>query len=465
MKFGLWRLNMKLTLRNFPVLVLTVLLLGNIAVAQAQLGNSARPGMADLLEQVTPAVVNIAVKGQASAPNNPLMNDPFFRRFFEMPEQPQMRETQSVGSGVIIDAGEGHILTNHHVVDKASEITVILQDKRRVTAPLVGSDAATDIALLKIDAADLIAVPLSNSDTLRVGDLVMAIGNPFGIGQTVTTGIISALGRSVMNNDGLQDFIQTDASINPGNSGGALVDYNGELIGINSAIIAPSGGGNVGIGFAVPINMAMLVVDQLVEFGDVKRGMLGVEITDLTPDVVEALELDVKQGAVVQRVTPESPAARAGIEAGDIIVGINGNTITSMSHLRNTIGLTRAGSELEVEYLREGRRNTVKALIGESTQIASAVTGERSSTLEGMELSSIPSSHPMSGRVNGVLVSRIDQNSRAYASGVRVNDIITAVNRRPVSSPNELQQLMGQLGGTVALNILRDNQQLFLILR
>jgi serine protease DegQ len=465
MKFGLWRLNMKLTLRNFPVLVLTVLLLGNIAVAQAQLGNSARPGMADLLEQVTPAVVNIAVKGQASAPNNPLMNDPFFRRFFEMPEQPQMRETQSVGSGVIIDAGEGHILTNHHVVDKASEITVILQDKRRVTATLVGSDAATDIALLKIDAADLIAVPLSNSDTLRVGDLVMAIGNPFGIGQTVTTGIISALGRSVMNNDGLQDFIQTDASINPGNSGGALVDYNGELIGINSAIIAPSGGGNVGIGFAVPINMAMLVVDQLVEFGDVKRGMLGVEITDLTPDVVEALELDVKQGAVVQRVTPESPAARAGIEAGDIIVGINGNTITSMSHLRNTIGLTRAGSELEVEYLREGRRNTVKALIGESTQIASAVTGERSSTLEGMELSSIPSSHPMSGRVNGVLVSRIDQNSRAYASGVRVNDIITAVNRRPVSSPNELQQLMGQLGGTVALNILRDNQQLFLILR
>jgi len=461
----MWRLIMKTTLRNFSALMLAALLLGNIAVAQAQLANTARPGMADLLEQVTPAVVNIAVKGQASVPNNPLMNDPFFRRFFEMPEQPQMRETQSVGSGVIIDAGAGHILTNHHVVDKASEVTVILQDKRRVTASLIGSDAATDIALLKIEAADLFAVPLSNSDTLRVGDLVMAIGNPFGIGQTVTSGMISALGRSVMNNEGLQDFIQTDASINPGNSGGALVDYKGELIGINSAIIAPSGGGNVGIGFAVPINMAMLVVHQLLEFGDVKRGMLGVEITDLTPDVVEALELDVKQGAVVQRVTPESPAAKAGIEAGDIIVGINGNTITSMSHLRNTIGLTRAGTELEVEYLREGRRNTVKALIGESTQVASAASGGRSSTLEGMELSSIPSSHPMSGRVNGVLVSRIDQNSRAYASGVRVNDIITAVNRRAVSSPDELQQLMGQLGGTVALNILRDNQQLFLILR
>ncbi|HHX83124.1 MAG TPA: Do family serine endopeptidase [Pseudomonadaceae bacterium] len=454
--------------RGRAVLMIAALFIADTSAILAQDAPGSRPGLADMLEEVTPAVVNIAVKGQAAVPNNPLLNDPFFRRFFNAPESqgtPQMRETQSVGSGVIIDAEKGYILSNHHVVDAATEITVILQDKRLVQASLVGSDAGTDIALLQVDADNLQALTVSDSDTLRVGDLVMAIGNPFGIGQTVTTGIVSALRVSPrMSAEAYEDFIQTDASINPGNSGGALVDYNGELIGINSAIIAPAGG-NVGIGFAVPINMAMAVVDQLIEFGDVKRGMLGVSITDLTPDVVEALQLDLQQGAVVSTVAPGSAAEQAGLEAGDIIVAVNEVQITGMSHLRNTIGLLRAGTQVDISLVRDGERRTVSALIGESTEVPTVVSGAGSSALEGVDLTSIPSSHPASGRVTGVLVSNVDQSSRAFAAGLRVNDIITAVNRRPVSSAGDLQQLVQEQSGAVALNVVRDNQSMFLIVR
>jgi Do/DeqQ family serine protease len=459
---------MKITTRCFPGLLSALLLIGGTASSTAQDSfRTDRPGIAGMLDDVTPAVVNISVTGRASMQVNPLLNDPFFRRFFDIPEleQPQARPTQSVGSGVIIDAGEGYVLTNHHVVQNAEEITITLLDKRSLPAKLVGSDAGTDIALLQVEAEHLIAIPRSDSDTLEVGDFVVAIGNPFGIGQTVTTGIVSALGRSgIGDNGGYEDFIQTDASINPGNSGGALVDHNGTLVGINSAIITP-GGGNVGIGFAVPINMAMAVVDQLLEYGEIRRGMLGVTITDLTPDVVEALDLEVTAGAVVSSVAEDSPAAEAGIEAGDIIVAVNGQPITDSSDLRNTIGLIRAGTEVEVELIREQRRMTVEAEIGAATGTVANAPAASSGVLDGARLANMPDSHPEYGSVIGVLVTAVEQGSRAWNSGLRANDIITAVNRRVVDSPAAVQQLLDANSGTVALNIVRDGRNQFLIMR
>lgn len=454
---------MRITVRYFSVLLLTALFLGKTAVINAQEHNSAtRPGVADMLELVTPAVVNIAVAGHEAMPQNPLLNDPFFRRFFEEPNQQQSRPTMSVGSGVIIDADKGYVLTNNHVVANADQITVTLQDKRDYVAKLIGRDEGTDIALLQISADQLTALPISDSSTLRVGDLVLAIGNPFGIGQTVTTGIISALGRSGISSDGYEDFIQTDASINPGNSGGALVDYNGELLGINSAIIAPAGG-NVGIGFAVPIRMAMSVVDQLLEFGEVKRGLLGVEIADLTPDIAAALDLKIKAGAVIQRVSPNSAAANAGLLAGDIIVAVNGESIDSGTDLRNTIGLIRAGTQVQIELVRDASNQTVKATIGgkEETPVA-AISDVPASYLDGVELAAVPQS---SSKTGGVLVASVDQSSKAWQYGLRDGDVITAVNRRGVNSPAELQKQLGLNKGAVALNIIRDGQGVFLILR
>ena len=425
-----------------------------------------RPGVAAMLEAVTPSVVNIAVTGTATVPQNPLLNDPDLRRFFDIPEQPQTRQTQSVGSGVIIDSAKGYVLTNHHVVENAQTIEITLYDKRRFNATLIGSDAGTDIALLQVEAANLIELPQSDSATLKVGDFVAAIGNPFGLGQTVTTGIVSALGRSGISSEAYEDFIQTDASINPGNSGGALVDYNGQLIGINSAIISP-GGGNVGIGFAVPINMANSVVAQLIEFGEVQRGMLGVTIQDLTPDVAEALAIDRDGGAVVSRVEPGSAAATAGIQAGDVIIGVNDEDIVSGSDLRNTIGLVRAGSKVDIELIRGDRRVNVNAVLGAGNQVAGATESTASGgVLEGAELGNIPRDHPSYGEVEGVLVGSVEQGSRAWNNDLRPNDIITAVNRNAVDSAENLQDgLAASRGTVVALGVIREGQNLFLIMR
>jgi Do/DeqQ family serine protease len=324
-----------------------------------QAGGGAVPSLAPMLSRITPGVVNIAVRGRVKE-QNPLLQDPFFRRFFNLPQnaQPEERETQATGSGVIVDAAQGYVLTNGHVAENATRIDVVTKDNRRLTAKLIGIDSDTDIAVLQIPAVNLTAVPLGDSDRLQVGDFVIAIGNPFGLGQTVTSGIVSALGRSGLGVEGYEDFIQTDASINPGNSGGPLVDLEGECVGINTAILAP-GGGNIGIGFAVPINMARRVMEQLVRYGEVKRGRIGVAIQDLTPDLAQAMNTTHTTGAVIARVDPASPAERAGLKSGDLVVAVNGVAVRSGTQLRNMIGLTRTGSEVELTVDRGGAERKV----------------------------------------------------------------------------------------------------------
>lgn len=436
----------------FAALVL-ILVPAPLPAAQPQSAFSASTQrlLADVLEELTPAVVNIAVRSRAPAESNPLYNDPFFRRYFNLPEQPQQR--LSAGSGVIVDADKGYILTNHHVVADAGEIAVTLKDRRRFTAELVGSDKATDIALLKIAADKLTALPFGDSDALRVGDSVVAIGNPFGLGQTVTSGIVSALGRGGINVEGYEDFIQTDASINPGNSGGALVTADGRLVGVNTAIIAPTGG-NVGIGFAVPIAMASAVMEQLIEHGEVRRGRIGISVQDLTPDLAEALRIEESYGAVVGSVEQNSPAEQAGLQAGDVILAVNNRKITGAADLRNRVGLAQVGSQVEMEYLRDRVRKTVTMRIEPDESIAKA--GATSARLEGAEFQDA---------AGNVVVSNIEDGSAAARSGLRAGDVIVVVNHQPVASVAELAAALENVSGTIALDLFRAGSKLFLVIR
>ncbi len=330
------------------------------------------PTLAPLVKQVTPGVVNISTSGKVRIEDSPLfsdpnfrrfLEDPRFRRFFSLPDPQAERETHSIGSGVIVDARGGFVLTNHHVVKDADEILVTLKDRRALKAELIGSDPQTDIAVLRVEAPDLKALPLGDSDQLEVGDYVVAIGNPFGLGQTVTLGIVSALGRSGLRLEAYEDFIQTDAPINPGNSGGALVDLHGQLIGINTAIVAPTGG-NVGIGFAIPINMARLAMEQIIEYGEVRRGRLGIVIQDITPDLAKGLRLESLDGALISQVVPGSPAAGAGLEPGDVIRSIDGKEVRGVADLRNEVGLRRIGEEVELQILRRGKKRKATLAIG-----------------------------------------------------------------------------------------------------
>jgi Do/DeqQ family serine protease len=333
------------------------------------------PTLAPMLARVTPGVINIAVRGKVRA-ENPLLQDPFFRRFFNLPQrsQPEERETQATGSGVIVDAQNGYILTNGHVVDNATKIEVTTKDNKRFTAKLVGRDTEADVAVLQIPAQNLTAVPLGDSDRLQVGDFVLAVGNPFGLGQTVTSGIVSALGRSGLGIEGYEDFIQTDASINPGNSGGPLVNLHGQVVGVNTAILAP-GGGNIGIGFAVPINMARRVMDQIIRYGEVKRGRIGVAIQDLTPELAQAMSTHQTEGAVIARVETGSPAEQAGLRTGDLVVAANGTAVHSGTQLRNTIGLARIGDQVTLTVDRRGAEISIPVRIEAAT--ATATTRQR----------------------------------------------------------------------------------------
>ncbi|MFN2348454.1 MAG: DegQ family serine endoprotease [Thioalkalivibrio sp.] len=421
------------------------------------------PSLAPMLERTIPAVVNLATRGRVAAERNPLMDDPFFRRFFDMPQQPRERQTQGLGSGVILDAENGYILTNFHVIQRADEIVVTLHDGRLVDAEVVGTDQATDLAVLRIPAEGLTAVKVADSDALRVGDFVVAIGNPFGLGQTVTSGIVSALGRSGLGIESYEDFIQTDASINPGNSGGALVNLRGELVGINTAILSGSGG-NIGIGFAIPVNMARQVMDHLVEYGEVRRGRLGVTVQDLTPDLAEAFGLDQTRGAVVAQVEPGSAAERAGLKEGDVVLRVNDRRIRNATELRNAIGLLRVGSQVTLDVVRDNRRRTLTAEVAEIQSVRTE--GQQfSQRLEGASFGEIAEGSPLHGRVQGVLVVSVQSASPAARAGLREGDVILSVNRQPVKSLEDMRRAMGAEGQRLLLNIRREEGAFFLLLQ
>ena len=419
------------------------------------------PTFAPLVNEVTPAVVNISVITRSPMENNPLFRDPFFRRFFGVPDQ-QKRE-QAAGSGVIIDAARGYVLTNNHVIKDAERAIVTLKDRRQFTAKLVGTDPGTDIAVLQIEAPNLSALKLGDSDVLQVGDHVLAIGNPFGIGQTVTSGIVSALGRSGLSVEGYEDFIQTDASINPGNSGGALVNLRGELIGINTAIIGPSGG-NVGIGFAVPSNMARLVMNQIIKHGEVRRGRLGIEMADLTPELAKKLGVNTLDGAVLAVVQPGSPADKAGIKEGDVVIALNGRPITHAAELRARLGLTAIGEEVEMRINRGGAARTVRTRIAPPD--LSAGNGQAIAQLPGMRVIVIERGSPLFQRLQGggLVVSAVEQNSTAWVAGFRPGDIIYSVNRRRIQTAAELQTAL-RGAQSYAVGLLRGDFTLTITLR
>ena len=356
-------------LRSILGLILFLALHPAVAGVPPAVGDTPLPSLAPMIRKVSPAIVNIATRGtiHERGAGNPLLDDPFFRRFFDAVPDPRAhdRPFQSAGSGVIFDARNGYILTNAHVIESATEITVTLQDGRDLKAQIVGSDAPSDVAVLRVKAEGLSQIALGDSSKSEVGDFVVAIGNPFGLQHTVTSGIISGLSRSGINPDGYEDFIQTDASINPGNSGGALVNLRGELIGINTAILSRSGG-NMGIGFAIPVNMARSVMEQLVRYGAVHRGQLGVNMSTVTPAIAHSLGLSDTSGALVTQVVEGSAAERAGIHNGDVITAVNGHAVKSNSELRNTIGLLRVGDKLEIGLLRDGKPLHVTAQLAES---------------------------------------------------------------------------------------------------
>ena len=427
--------------------------------------NEQMPTLAPMLDRSKPAVVNIATRSNVRIQDNPLLDDPFFRRFFNIPEQqPRHRTKQSLGSGVIFDAKQGLVLTNNHVIHRADEITVSLTDGRSFQAELIGSDPATDVALIKIPAEQLTALPLADSDKLRGGDFVVAIGNPFGLGQTVTSGIVSALGRSGLGIEGYENFIQTDASINPGNSGGALVNLRGELVGINTAIFSPGQrGGNIGIGFAIPSNMVKQIIDQLIEHGEVRRAHLGVQMQDITAELANAFDIKSGQGAVVTRVMQGSAADEAGLQVGDVITAIDGNKLRNADSLRNTIGLLLVGKTITLDILREGQAKTLEATVTE-TQKQVAQQGPVHPKLSGATFGDLEEASPYYGKLDGVVVYSVKRGSPAWTAGLRSNDIITSANRLPIKTLDDFKPLAHN-GKQLLLNLTRNGRAMFLLLK
>lgn len=410
------------------------------------------PSLAPMLEKVTPAVVNISTKTRVRV-SNPFFDDPVFRQFFGLQGSPREQVEQSLGSGVIVDAAKGYVLTNNHVVGGADDITVTLQDGRNVKGTLVGTDPATDVAVVKITADKLQALPIADSSTLRVGDFVVAVGDPFGLGQTVTSGIVSALGRSGLGGSSFQNFIQTDASINPGNSGGALVNLRGELVGINTMILSPSGG-NVGIGFAIPTKIASEVMDQLIAHGKVNRGSLGAQTQDITPNIAHMLGLKSNDGAVVTRVLPGSAADHAGLEVGDVITAVNGQALQNSDQLNNALGLMPPNSTVNLTALRN---NTPRKLTAQLTpQKLATLDGTRlDPRLTGVTFSELSDEQASQG-VAGVAVATVNPNSRAAQAGLSAGEVIVGIGNRRITSLRDLQGLVAMRPRQLVLLVATD---------
>ena len=419
------------------------------------------PSLAPMLDKVTPAVVNINSKTRVKV-RSPFMDDPFFRQFFGMQNAPRERIEQSLGSGVIIDAAKGYVVTNNHVVEGADDISVTLHDGRTLAAKLVGTDPDTDVAVIQIPAENLTPIQIADSTKVRMGDFVIAVGDPFGVGQSATSGIVSGVNRTGLGGRGFQNFIQTDAPINPGNSGGALVNLRGELVGINSQIYSTSGGSN-GIGFAIPANLATDVMRQLVSTGTVKHGTLGMQVQTLTAEIAHMLGTTPGQGAVVTEVRSGSPAESAGLKAGDVIVGVDNRPVISDNDLYNAEGIAPVGSSLELKVLREGKPLTVSAkLVAEQVQSVEGATLD--ARLGGTELSDA-NERIRRMDLSGVTVTRVTAGSRAANAGLKAGDLIAGINQVQIGGLKDLRTMLARRPRQVLLSVVRGREVFFVPLQ
>lgn len=435
---------------------------------------SAGPGFAPIIDPVLPAVVSITSSRVVKTPQSPFFNDPFFQQFFggHAPQAPQEQREHGLGSGVIVSP-DGYILTNNHVVEKSTDIKVILSDKRQLSGKVIGTDPKTDIAVVKIALTGLPTVTLGDSSKLKVGDYAFAIGNPFGVGETATMGIISATGRNGLEIEDYEDFIQTDAAINPGNSGGALLNARGELIGINTAILSGRSGGNQGIGFAIPIGMAKYVMDQILRTGKVERGYIGVGIQEVSPDLAKAFHVPPEKGALIGNVDPHSAGAKAGLQQGDVITELDGQPVTGPNDLRLKIGTMKPGTSVRLKVLHNGETHDVNVTLGEAptkNPTGNQNNGTEGGAMSGVEVqdltSDIRQELGLSSSVKGVVVSGVAEGSPASDAGLQRGDVIQQVNRQPVNSVGDYDRLVRQAGKqSVILLINRGGNTTFLVVQ
>ena len=441
-----------LTPGKYLILLLALMAKASFAALPVAVDGQPLPSLAPVLKEVTPSVVNVYTQTRVRV-RSPLLDDPIFRRFFSVPDVPRERVSQSLGSGVIVDAEKGYVLTNNHVISRADEISVGLKDGRSLAAKVIGTDPDTDLAVIQIPARDLTALQLANTDELQVGDFVVAVGNPFGLGQTVTSGIVSALGRTGLRGLEYQNFIQTDASINPGNSGGALINLRGELVGINSAIFTPSGG-NVGIGFAIPSSMARYVMDQLIEFGEVRRGTLGLFVQDLTADLARAFSVEAGQGVLIAEVSVGSAAEEAGLQPGDVIIRMADADLNSAQDFHNAEGRLALGESLRVQFLRDGNTREIELVIRSVPELIGADLDKR---FEGAKFAGLTARHNQQN-LSGVLLDELAPRSRLALEGLAVGDIITGVNRQRVHNLVDFKTALEGTRGSIVMQIRRNGR-------